>query len=131
GCVLYHALVAEAAFPEKTLSAILLRKTSGEIPDPRVNRKDLNAAIATLVRGMLAASKEDRPQSYGAVIHTCESLLQSLGSTPRPERTNRYRRPAAGTAAKPPEVTIAASRADLPSGGGGPGGKVAAAVAVL
>lgn len=89
GCVLYHALTGQAAFPERALSQIMMRKATGEVPDPRRLRSDLRPEVAALVRDMLAARRENRPQSYEALIERCEAIFgtpaapRSRGAAPR------------------------------------------------
>jgi serine/threonine-protein kinase len=79
GCVLFHALVGEAAFAETALPKIIKRKMAGEVPDPLKRRPDLDPELATLVRDMMAARKEARPQTHGEIIARCDALLERFG----------------------------------------------------
>ncbi len=85
GCALYEALTAERAFPQKKATEILMRKVSGDAPNPRRLRAELSPEIGDLTQWMLAPNKEDRPQSYAQLGQRCEELLVGSSSpTGRP-----------------------------------------------
>jgi predicted Ser/Thr protein kinase len=77
GCALYHALTGRAAFREPTLTQLMMRKAAGEVPDPRRERPELSEAASKLVRRMLAKSRDDRPQSYEALIAEIEAAARA------------------------------------------------------
>lgn len=82
GCVLYDMLVGQPVFLEKTLSTLLLAKRkAARGPDPRLRRANVSAPVAELAMRMVAAGREDRPQTYEEVIACCEALLPKSALT--------------------------------------------------
>jgi hypothetical protein len=93
GCVLYDMLTAKPAFTERTLSTLLAAKHRAvRGPDPRLARTGLHPDVSELVMRMLAAKREDRPQTYAELIETCERLVGQLGG-PRAPAPARNRAP--------------------------------------
>jgi serine/threonine protein kinase len=67
GCVLYHMLVGEVAFPASTLETAARVTTSAlPLPDPRTKRPDVPPWLARAVMRMLAMNPADRPQDATA-----------------------------------------------------------------
>ncbi|HUR27392.1 MAG TPA: protein kinase [Planctomycetota bacterium] len=90
GCVLYDMLVAQPAFLERTLSKLVIAKNNAvRGPDPRRVRGEIDADVSELVMSMIAAKREDRPQTYAELIATCERLIEKLGGTAVPVPTRR------------------------------------------
>ena len=83
GCVLFHALTGRPAFTGTTLAAIVTAKISGEIPDATQLKADVPLAVNELVGALLAKDRDQRPQSYAAIVERCERLIggdpQQLG----------------------------------------------------
>ena len=75
GCVLFHALTGRPAFTGTTLAAIVSAKISGEIPDATQLKADVPLAVNALVGTLLAKDRDQRPQSYAAVVEHCERLI--------------------------------------------------------
>ncbi|HYE07207.1 MAG TPA: serine/threonine-protein kinase [Planctomycetota bacterium] len=73
GCVLYHALTGRPAYGGTSLVDIVSSKATGPAPDPRQIAPGLSARAVDLVRSMLAARREGRPQSYQEIIDICEA----------------------------------------------------------
>jgi predicted Ser/Thr protein kinase len=82
GCTLFHALTGRPAFAERTVSAIMLRKARGDVPDPAPLRPGLREDVRRLVLDLLAPKREDRPPSYEALIARCEGILASKAGAP-------------------------------------------------
>jgi Tol biopolymer transport system component len=68
GCVLYHMLVGEVAFPASTLdTAARVAASPRALPDPRARRPDVPPWLARAVMRMLAPDPDARPQDAAAV----------------------------------------------------------------
>ncbi|HUQ06700.1 MAG TPA: protein kinase [Kofleriaceae bacterium] len=68
GCVLYHMLVGEVAFPASTLdTAVRVVASHGALPDPRARRPDVPPWLARAVMRMLAPDPDARPQDAAAL----------------------------------------------------------------
>ncbi len=85
GCLLFHMLTGNLAYPQKTLTATIAKKMQAHAPDPRKIRANLPHEVAEFVRSMLARDKNDRPQSYAAIVETCDTFL-STTFTPTKEK---------------------------------------------
>jgi len=72
GCVLYFALTGAQAFAGKTLSELLVAKSSAAPPDPQT-LSACSAVAAEVVRDCLAARREQRPQHYRELIARCHA----------------------------------------------------------
>ncbi len=95
GCVLYHMITGELAFPQRTMSKLIAEKTSAASqPDPRRIRREAPPEVAELVRSMLATSVDDRPKSYDELIGRLDGLM-SLARAPATRRAPRSMRIAA------------------------------------
>ncbi len=94
GCVLYDALITKPPFAERSLSGLLLAKRQAvRGPDPRATRPDIDPEAAELVMGMLAAAREDRPQTYAELIATCNALIAKLSPAESRKKGATSRRP--------------------------------------
>jgi len=89
GCVLYDMLIASLPFKEKTLSTLVMAKHMAvRGPDPRLERPEIDPEVSELVMAMLAAKREDRPQTYAELIETCAKLIdKQSGGTTRSEQS--------------------------------------------
>jgi len=90
GCVMYHILTGEPAFPQRNVTQILLCKARGDVPDPLALRPGLRKGVAALVTAMLQASREKRPQTYEEIIARCGALLEEAAASPKGVGTKRY-----------------------------------------
>ena len=84
GCVLYQALTGRPAFGGTSLVDIVASKAAGPPPDPRQLAPEVSTRSADLVRAMLAAKRETRPQSYQAVIDGCAAAASAGGGRRAP-----------------------------------------------
>ncbi|MEO6709144.1 MAG: protein kinase, partial [Planctomycetota bacterium] len=85
GCVLYDMLIASLPFKEKTLSTLVMAKHRAvRGPDPRLERPEIDPEVSELVMSMLAAKREDRPQTYAELIETCAKLIDKQTGGPPP-----------------------------------------------
>ncbi len=91
GCVLYFALAGEAAFPERAITAIMMRKATGGAPDPAGVKPELAPGICSLVREMLAPRRENRLSSYEELIGRLDALIGDAAAVDR-DGTKRRRR---------------------------------------
>jgi len=78
GCVLYHAVTGQMAFPQRTVTQVFAAKLQGDPPDPRKHAPRLDAELAAFVLQLLARDPEDRPQSYAEVKRRCTELRERL-----------------------------------------------------
>ncbi len=77
GCVLFHALTGRAAFPEKSVAAVVASKQFGKVPDPRDVVAELPESAVRLVRSMLAKDRDDRPATYAALLAQFDAVIES------------------------------------------------------
>jgi len=75
GSVLYHSLTGRLPFEQRTFAMLYQAKVAGEPPDPSTYRKDLRPEVVQLVRSLLAADRERRPQSHAEVVTLCKRLV--------------------------------------------------------
>ncbi|HTL51438.1 MAG TPA: serine/threonine-protein kinase [Planctomycetota bacterium] len=84
GCVLYHALTGEPAYPEQAITAIIKRKSTGEVPDPGKKQAGLRPGVSKLVTDMLQSRRDDRPD-YKALLNRAENLLRGAEDSLAPD----------------------------------------------
>lgn len=100
GCAFYDTLTGKPAFPQRTLSTLVVAKKSAITGrDPRQDRPDLPEKVAQFCMRMLAAAREDRPQNYEEVIRTCDELLGIAPSTRAADKKRSLLVPALGIGA--------------------------------
>ena len=75
GCVLFHALTGKAAFPQRSMGAVIQRKLQAPAPNPSEGIPSVPAEVGALVQAMLAADRAQRPASYEAVVTECVRLV--------------------------------------------------------
>jgi serine/threonine protein kinase len=109
GCVLFHLLTGEPAFTGSSASEVIVRKATGDAPDPRQRTDSMDDDVADLVMRMLARDREHRPQTYAALISELEQLLD-----PSAPRTSAPRRPEATTHTPPPAAAAEAPAPPAP-----------------
>ncbi|MFT4539907.1 MAG: serine/threonine protein kinase [Planctomycetota bacterium] len=76
GCVLYHSLAGKSAYGGKPMSAIFKLKATQPPPEVRDIALDVPASVNALVSRMMAATPDERHQSYDELIEAIESELQ-------------------------------------------------------
>lgn len=74
GITLYHALTGVTPYMAPSVAAVLARKLSEPMADPREMRPELPPAAALLLQKMTAREKSDRYSSYGALLEDIEAL---------------------------------------------------------
>src|SRR5262249_14074550 len=79
GATLYFLVTGQPPYPEKSLTAALLKHRDAPIPSLVAARKEAPAALDALLRRMMAKSPEDRYQTMAEVVHALEAILPSLG----------------------------------------------------
>lgn len=84
GCVLFHALTGKAAFPQRSMGAVIQRKLQAPAPNPCEGSPMIPAEVGALVQAMLAADPAQRPASYEAVIAECVRLVAGLPAAGAP-----------------------------------------------
>ena len=84
GMTLYHAVTGETPYQAPTVTAVLAKKLSESIPDPREKHPDLDPWLVLLIQKMTARKKEDRYASYGELLHDIEALEQKRPLEARP-----------------------------------------------
>ena len=82
GCTLYYMLTARPPFPEGTVLQKLLQHQADDVPDPRQFNPDVPAALAELMRRMLAKDPRRRFQEPGELIGELLLLADRLNLQP-------------------------------------------------
>ena len=83
GCVLYHCLVGQAAYNQRTITEIFAAKTMPQGPDPRKRTKSLPAALGKYVSRVMSFDPDQRPQSYEEIVADLEGLKAKLEARPK------------------------------------------------
>lgn len=81
GCVLFYILTGKEPYPQPTLTALILSKMNEEIPNIRLERDDISENTCALIEKLLQKDRENRPQSYKEIIHTCDDILSGIAGT--------------------------------------------------
>jgi len=74
GITLYHMITGKLPFVANTVGAVLARKLSEKLLDPRVEKPDLSATVSLLIQRMTAPKKDDRYTSYGDLLQDIENI---------------------------------------------------------
>lgn len=113
GCVLYHVLTGQPAYPEQAITAIIKRKSTGEVPRPGHKVPTLRKEVCDWVASMLQPRREDRPE-YKDLLARCDSLLASSAAA-----TSLANLPAMSTTGMSPGALTPAATGpiNLPAGG--------------
>jgi serine/threonine protein kinase len=74
GITLYHMVTGETPYAGPTVGAVLARKLTERIKDPREFHHDLSPQLSLLIHKMTARKKEDRHASYGELMEDIEAL---------------------------------------------------------
>ena len=74
GATLYHMLTGKTPYEGTTVGAVLAKKLSESIPDPRAVRPELPPGVALLIQKMTARKKENRYSTYGDLLRDIEAL---------------------------------------------------------
>jgi serine/threonine-protein kinase len=82
GCVLYEMLAGEAPFTGPSPQAILARHMVAPLPDIRLLRPDVPAAIPPIIRRALAKAPKDRFPDAAAMAKALEAIIPPLPSSP-------------------------------------------------
>lgn len=112
GITLYHALTGKTPHEGQSIGAILAKKLSEVIPDPREIKPDLPPAVSLLIQKMTARKKEDRYASYGELLRDIEALEQQQPLVAKPLPADRI------SVALSPDSLKQLGRT-VPRGGGG------------
>lgn len=78
GCVLFHLVTGEKPYKDFNLTEMVIKKNSHEALDPLDINPRLNKKVAKLVTAMMAADKEQRPESYAELILQCRHISHAL-----------------------------------------------------
>ena len=81
GITLYHMLTGKTPHTAPTVAAVLAKKLSQSIPDPRSELPELVPSLSLLIQKMTARKKEDRYLSYGELLHDIESVEKGIALT--------------------------------------------------
>jgi serine/threonine protein kinase len=77
GITMYHMVTGVLPFTANTVGAVLAKKMSETVPDPRSHRPELPPALSLLLQKMTARKKEDRYASYGELLQDIENIERS------------------------------------------------------
>ena len=98
GCTLYHMLTAEPPFPEGTVLQKLLQHQGDTAPDPTVKNPRVPAALATLVRRMMAKDPKERPATPQQLLAELHTVAATLGFSPHTSEGLVWQAPPPGPA---------------------------------
>jgi serine/threonine-protein kinase len=93
GCTLYFLLTGRVPFPGGTFVQKALRHQREEPTPLERLRPDVPAAVAAVVRRLMAKRPEDRSQTPAEAAATLVNLLSTLGPTAEPQQTGSGSRP--------------------------------------
>ena len=82
GCVLYEMLAGEPPFTGPSPQAILARHMVAPLPDIRLVRPDIPAAVPPILRRAMAKAPGDRFPDAEAMARALEAILPPLPSSP-------------------------------------------------
>ena len=87
GVTLFHMLTGRTPFNGPTVGALLARKLSEKIPDPRSIKPELAPELSLLIQKMTARGKNDRYATYGELLEDIEAVEQHrpLKAKPLPD----------------------------------------------
>ncbi len=74
GATLYHMLTGKTPYQGTSVAAVLAKKLSSSIPDPRAEHPELPPGVSLLIQKMTARKKEDRYAAYGELLSDIEAL---------------------------------------------------------
>src|SRR5262249_13903389 len=76
GITLYHMVTGKIPFEAATVGAVLAKKLSERIPDPRKENSQLSPGLSLLIQRMTAKDRNDRYGSYAELLRDIEALEQ-------------------------------------------------------
>ncbi len=74
GITLYYMVSGKLPYMAPTVGAVLARKLTEQIPDPRNDRPDLSPGVSLVIQKMTARNKEDRYATYGELLADIEAI---------------------------------------------------------
>jgi serine/threonine protein kinase len=77
GITLYHMLTGVVPYEAPTIGAVLAKKLSENIKDPRELRPELPPAVSLLIHKMTARKRADRYATYGELLQDIEAIEQN------------------------------------------------------
>jgi serine/threonine protein kinase len=77
GITLYHMLTGIVPYEAPTIGAVLAKKLTESIKDPREVRPELPPAISLLIHKMTARKRSDRYSTYGELLQDIEAIEQN------------------------------------------------------
>lgn len=91
GTTLYHMLTGSVPFQAGTAMAIIMRHLHDELPPPRERNSEISENCEILLRVMMAKKREQRPQSWSALVKDITEVLEG-----RPPLTQILETPSTG-----------------------------------
>lgn len=82
GCTLFHMAVGQAPYPEGTMLQKLLDHQGGSAPDARALNHRVPVALSELVKRMMSADINERPQSADELLAEVSAVASGLGIRP-------------------------------------------------
>jgi serine/threonine-protein kinase len=76
GITLYHMVTGNIPFQAATVGAVLAKKLSERIPDPRKEHSQLSPGLSLMIQRMTAKDRNDRYASYADLLRDIEALEQ-------------------------------------------------------
>lgn len=82
GCTLFHMAVGQAPYPDGTMLQKLLDHQGGVAPDARSLNHRVPVALSELVKRMMSADINERPQSADELLAETSAVASGLGIRP-------------------------------------------------
>lgn len=84
GCILFQMATGRVPFDGQQGLQVLLRQVRDPVPDPRSKNPRMSAALAELIRKMLAKDPAARPQTAALVATALREVIANLSSEAEP-----------------------------------------------
>ncbi|HYG74783.1 MAG TPA: serine/threonine-protein kinase [Planctomycetota bacterium] len=87
GITMYHMVTGKTPFTAATVGAVLAKKLSETIPDPRTEHPELSPGVSLLIQKMTARKREDRYANYGDLLIDIENVEngRAMNAVPLPQ----------------------------------------------
>lgn len=92
GCILFHAVTGEMAFPQRSIARLMAEKHSPVQPDAHRIRPTVPERVAEFAKSLYAPQKDLRPGSYDDIVSQLDELIRLEHASPPVRRRSASRR---------------------------------------